>query len=239
MYDEVMRTEDAPSGRPRRRPRGSLNQRVILDAAFTLAERGGLDAVTFQALGAELGAHPTAVYRHFRDKDELLLAMIDALHAETLAQLPEPTGDWGADLAALARHTHAVFQRHPAIAAHAYRTARRENEFQVIERIIGCLRRAGLDAPAAARLYRVFADFILGYSALDAGLASLEPAIRRADLLSWEIQYRDLPADQYPSIAAVAPALPALDDPDNFATAVDLMIEAIRARAAAAVTGQG
>ena len=120
-----MRTDDAVTARPRRRPRGSLNQRVILDAAFALTERGGLDAVTFQALGAELGAHPTAVYRHFRDKDELLLAMIDALHAETLAELPEPTGDWAADLAALARHTHAVFLRYQAVAAHDYRTARR------------------------------------------------------------------------------------------------------------------
>jgi AcrR family transcriptional regulator len=125
MYVEDMRTDDAVTARPRRRPRGSLNQRVILDAAFALTERGGLDAVTFQALGAELGAHPTAVYRHFRDKDELLLAMIDALHAETLAELPEPTGDWAADLAALARHTHAVFLRYQAVAAHDYRTARR------------------------------------------------------------------------------------------------------------------
>jgi Bacterial regulatory proteins, tetR family len=30
-------------------------------------------SASFQALGAELGAHPTAVYRHFRDKDELTL----------------------------------------------------------------------------------------------------------------------------------------------------------------------
>jgi AcrR family transcriptional regulator len=219
--------------KPRRRPRGSLNQRVILDAAFALTERGGLDAVTFQALGAELGAHPTAVYRHFRDKDELLLAMIDALHAETLAELPDPTADWAADLAAIARRTHAAFLRHPSVAAHAYRTARREHEFQIVERTIDCMRRAGFDHPEAARLYRVFADFVLGYSALDAGLAALEPAIRDADLLSWEIQYRTLPPGQYPSTAAVAHALPALDDPDNFTTAVDLMIEAIRARAAA------
>ena len=237
MYDEKMRTDNAGTAgttRSRRRPRGSLNQQVILDAAFALAERGGLDAVTFQALGAELSAHPTAVYRHFRDKDELLLAMIDALHAQTLAELPEATGDWAADLAAIARHTHAVFQRHPAVAAHAYRTARREHEFQIVERIIGCLRQAGLAAPDAARLYRVYADFALGYSALDAGLASLDPATRHADLLSWEIQYRTLPPGQYPNIAAVAHALPALDDPENFTTAVDLMIEAIRARAAAA-----
>ena len=237
MYDEKMRTDHAgPAGTTRsgRRPRGSLNQQVILDAAFALAGRGGLDAVTFQALGAELGAHPTAVYRHFRDKDELLLAMIDALHAQTLAELPEPAGDWAADLAAIAHHTHAVFLRHPSVAAHAYRTARREHEFRIVERIIGCLRRAGFDEPSAARLYRVFADFVLGYSELDAGLASLNPATRRADLLSWEIEYRSLPASEYPSIAAVAHALPALDDPENFTTAVDLMIEAIRARAAAA-----
>jgi AcrR family transcriptional regulator len=220
--------------KPGRRPRGSLNQRVILDAAFALTERGGLDAVTFQALGAELGAHPTAIYRHFRDKDELLLAMIDALHAETLAELPDPTGDWAADLAAIAHHTHAAFLRHPSVAAYAYRTARREHEFQIVERIIDCIRRAGFGDREAARMYRVFADFVLGYSAVDAGLAALEPAIRDADLLSWEIQYRTLPPGQYPNTAAIAHALPALDDPDNFATAVDLMIEAIRARATTA-----
>lgn len=224
------------AGRPRtgRRPRGSLNQRVILSAAFALAEHGGMEAVTFQALGAELGAHPTAVYRHFRDKDGLLLAMIDMLHEETLAELPESVGDWAADLAAIAERTHAVFLRHPAIAAHAYRTARREHEFQIVERVIGCLRRAGLGGSDAARLYRVFADFVLAYSALDAGLAALEPAIRKADLISWEIDYRTLPPGEYPGIAGVAQALPALDDPQNFTTAVQLMIEAIRARAATA-----
>ena len=232
-----MTTDDARragTARARRRPRGSLNQRVILDAALALAQHSDLDAVTFQALGAELGAHPTAVYRHFRDKDELLLAMIDALHGETLAELPEPTGDWAADLAAIAQLTHAVFLRHPAVAAHAYRTARTEHEFQMVERIIGCLRAAGFDDREAARLYRVFADFVLSYSALEAGLATLDPDIRTADLLSWEIQYRTLPPAGYPNIAAVAHALPALDDPENFDTAVGLMIEAIRARAATA-----
>ena len=235
MYDESMQTDDASRARrPRRRARGSLNQRMIIDAALTLTKRGGMDAVTFQALGAELGAHPTAVYRHFRDKDELLLAMIDALHAETLAELPEPTGDWAADLAAIARRTHAVFLRHPAVAAHAYRTARREHEFQIVERIIGSLRGAGLNDRDTARLYRVFTDFVLGYSALDGGLASLDPDIRHEDLLSWEVHYRALPPAEYPNIARVADVLPSVDDPENFTTAIDLMIEAIRARAAAA-----
>jgi hypothetical protein len=125
--------------------------------------------------------------------------------------------------------------RHPSVGAGAaVHTTRIEHEFQFVERIIDCMRRAGLNDADAARLYRVFADVVLGYCAVDAGLAALAPAIRDADLLSWEIQYRTLPPGQYPNITAVAHTLPALDDPDNFATAVDLMIEAIRARAASA-----
>jgi AcrR family transcriptional regulator len=75
-----------PAGRPRR-PRDSLNREVILDAALRIAERDGLDGLTFLALGQELGAHATSVYRHFRDKDGSC-SMIDeparsyGLHAE-------------------------------------------------------------------------------------------------------------------------------------------------------------
>ena len=67
MYDEKMSIDHAGRtgpAKPRRRPRGSLNQRVILDAAFALTERGGLDAVTFQALGAELGQREGRVEDH-------------------------------------------------------------------------------------------------------------------------------------------------------------------------------
>jgi TetR/AcrR family transcriptional regulator, tetracycline repressor protein len=52
----------------------------VLAAALELA-RGGLDAVSMRALGTRLGADPTAVYRYFRTKDELLDAMADAVVA--------------------------------------------------------------------------------------------------------------------------------------------------------------
>ena len=66
--------------RPARTPRGSLSRDKVLAAALELA-RGGLDAVSMRALGARLGADPTAVYRYFRTKDELLDAMADAVVA--------------------------------------------------------------------------------------------------------------------------------------------------------------
>ncbi|WP_246257264.1 TetR/AcrR family transcriptional regulator [Amycolatopsis anabasis] len=218
----------------RRRPRNSLNQQVIVDAAFAIVDRGGIEALTFAALGRALGAHPTAIYRHFRDKDELLLAITDALQAQSQENGLVTTDDWRADLRQGALDLHAAYLRHPRLAQLAARTARRPHEFRAVEHILSCLRRAGFDEEAAARHYRAFGDFVLAHSSLDAALAALEPRVREADLAAWDGQYRRLSAQDYPNIAAVARYLPELDDPGNFTFALDLMIEAIARRA----TGQ-
>src|SRR5437762_11864139 len=93
--------------------RGTLSQELIVKAAFRVADSAGMDKLTFQALGRELSAHPTAIYRHFRNKDELLLTLLDALHEEALANTPPPTADWAHDLMQIAIHTHDAFLRHP------------------------------------------------------------------------------------------------------------------------------
>src|SRR5581483_6970669 len=226
-----------PASRPKRavkarRPRNSLSQELIIEAAFRVSERSGAQAITFQAIGDELGAHPTAIYRHFRDKDELMLALIDALHAETLDGLPAPSADWAGDLAELARRTREVFLRHPQVAQFSgARTARREHEFRVVERVIGCMRRAGFDEVDAARYYRVYGDFVLAYAAQDAELAALDPVTRKADLRAWKVDYQTLPVDEYPNINAVSAHLPSLEDPVNFERALAMMLDSLRERA--------
>ncbi|MGW2565732.1 TetR/AcrR family transcriptional regulator C-terminal domain-containing protein [Streptomyces sp. NPDC001537] len=73
----------------------------------------------------------------------------------------------------IALHTQEAFLRPPRVGAlAAARTARRENEFRSVERKLDCMRRAGLDDADAARYYRVFADLVLAYSAMDASLAA-------------------------------------------------------------------
>ncbi|MEY9871495.1 AcrR family transcriptional regulator [Streptacidiphilus sp. MAP12-33] len=221
-----------PQRKPRR-PRGSLNQQVIVAAALRIADRDGIDALTFPALGRELEAHPTAIYRHFRDKDELMLALVDALHAEVTADGLPVTDDWAADLRAVATRIHDAFVGHAQVGQIvAARTARRPHEFAVVEHILGCMRRAGLAEPEAARCYRVFADAVLAYSSMEAALHALAPQTRQADLLSWEVDYRHLPAAEYPNLAATIDHIPPLDSPGNFPLMVDLLITAIRAQAA-------
>jgi AcrR family transcriptional regulator len=53
----------------------AATRRALLDAAASLLDRGGLEAVTLRAVGAEAGVTRGAPYRHFPDKESLLVAI--------------------------------------------------------------------------------------------------------------------------------------------------------------------
>ena len=55
--------------------RVTLTPRAVVEVALTLAESGGLEALTIRRLAKELGVTPMALYWHFRGKDELLDGM--------------------------------------------------------------------------------------------------------------------------------------------------------------------
>jgi AcrR family transcriptional regulator len=71
---------------PRRGRPARLSREAIIDAARTIVERDGIEALTMRAVAGELGAAPMSLYRHVRDKDELLVLLLDRLAAE----LPPP-----------------------------------------------------------------------------------------------------------------------------------------------------
>ncbi len=53
----------------------AATRRALLDAAADLLDRGGLEAVTLRAVGAQAGVTRGAPYRHFPDKESLLIAI--------------------------------------------------------------------------------------------------------------------------------------------------------------------
>lgn len=83
----------------------------LLDAAFAVLRRGGLDGLTVAEVLAEAGLSTRAFYRHFASKDELVLALFAheserATHrrAARLASLDSPLealGAWIDDVLAL------------------------------------------------------------------------------------------------------------------------------------------
>jgi AcrR family transcriptional regulator len=223
--------EEKPGGKTRRE-RDSLSREVILDAALAVAERDGLAGLTFQAIGAELGAHPTSVYRHFRDKDELLLDLIDHLRAQSYAGELVHGADWRDDLRLLARLIHDHYLRYPSFAVQmAARTTRRPTEFGNVEFAAEALLRAGLSPESAAICLRALGNYTRSAASIEASMLALDERSRQADNLAWEVEYRQLDPDRYPAIHELDGHLTTIGDPSAFQTGLELMLDGIALRA--------
>ena len=79
---------------PRRRPRradGELSRNRILDAATEIAAERGYDGTSIGAVSAKCGLPASSIYWHFKDKDDLIAAVIERSFANWLQvwQLPK------------------------------------------------------------------------------------------------------------------------------------------------------
>lgn len=76
--------------------RRGLSRQLILEHALQLARENGLRSLRVRALADRLGVTPMAIYRHFRNKDALLAAMLDdfVAHADLLPAQELPWDDW-------------------------------------------------------------------------------------------------------------------------------------------------
>ncbi len=105
-----------PAAVPRHGPRQGLTIDQVVAAATTLADAGGLDAVTMRRVAASLGVVPMTLYTYVPGKAELLDLMLDSAYA----RMPraDTTGlPWRQRLAAVAAGNRALFEAHPWAAA--------------------------------------------------------------------------------------------------------------------------
>ena len=213
-----------------RAPRGSLSREKVLAAALELA-RGGLDAVSMRALGARLGADPTAVYRYFRTKDELLDAMADAVVA---GDRPVPqTGRPAEDLAAAFENFRRSLLAHPALVpVVARRPPAGQATQEGADRVLALLAGAGLDAATAAAAYQALLFYTLGHALLEAPYALMGPDATGQE----RQQVRDQLAASSPGHGHLAAAAPRLytDMDRQFRYGLDLMLTGLGLRKSAA-----
>jgi AcrR family transcriptional regulator len=97
-----------PRGRARATP--SLSRAEIVDAAIAVADAEGSEAISMRRIAQVLRAGTMSLYWHVANKEHLLDLMLDALIAEV--EVPEPSGDWRADLRALGSNYRAMLLRH-------------------------------------------------------------------------------------------------------------------------------
>ncbi|UJL29639.1 TetR/AcrR family transcriptional regulator [Mycolicibacterium vanbaalenii] len=81
---------DQPKRRQRRAD-GELSRRRILDAATEIAAERGYEGTSIGAVSAKCGLPASSIYWHFKDKDDLIAAVIERSFANwlTVWQLPD------------------------------------------------------------------------------------------------------------------------------------------------------
>jgi AcrR family transcriptional regulator len=89
MGSEALRGKGTGRGRPRR-----IDPQSVLRLTLAIADREGLKAVTMRRLAVELGVAPMSIYRHFADKDALLVRISEQIGLEIEARRREhPLGN--------------------------------------------------------------------------------------------------------------------------------------------------
>jgi AcrR family transcriptional regulator len=108
IHSQVQRHRARGEAPPRRAR--SLSRDQIVRAAVAVADAEGPDAISMRRIARELNAGAMSLYWHISAKEELLDLMLDAVQGEI--EIPEPSGDWRADLEAVARSWRTVMHRH-------------------------------------------------------------------------------------------------------------------------------
>jgi AcrR family transcriptional regulator len=216
--------------RPRLR-RGTLTREKIVSESLRLLDSGGIAGFSMPKLGHALGTDPTAVYRHFASKDDLVLAIADRLIEESSAGL-EPSDCWVDTLAESTRRLRSTYLSHPAAASlSACRTTQGPAEMRIVDIIIGAVLQAGFEGAEAARVYRAIGDFALYWAGCEAAFLAMDERAQKKDIGAWTSAYLAADRSGYPHIWQVRMELPGVGDDEIFETILSFVIGGLAQRA--------
>jgi AcrR family transcriptional regulator len=204
--------------------RAPVSRERILRAAVELADEGGLDAVSMRKLGQRLDVEAMALYRHVRDKDDLLDGLVDVVVGEI--DRPRPNDDWKAGLRDQVLAARRVMLRHPwAPRLLQERGTSGPASLDRIEAAIGTLLAGGFSMDLVHHALHVLSSRIYGFNQ---DLFDDSPRGREPGPMP--------PADRYPSIGRMAQAashdggLGYCDDDVEFGFGLDLILDGLEAR---------
>lgn len=202
--------------------------------ALELADAEGIEAVTIRRLAQRLGVTPMALYWHFKNKDELLVGMFDAVFAQ-LADAPDPGDSWRRGLRAMVTALVEVMRRHRWITGLKQTAAKRgtQNFHRATDRALALLTEGGYPPE---RAFQVASYLLNGVTALVAGDPSGPPGMSPAEAELWRranrLELESLPPGEYPCLVEYGRLVAENPDVEGYyAFGVDLLMAGVEAMA--------
>jgi AcrR family transcriptional regulator len=211
-----------PSTATTRSRLGLSRERIIGATAAVLAEHG-LPGLTMRAVAERLGTGTMTLYGYFRDKDELLDALIDSKTAEL--EIRRSSGPWRRQLRTLMLGLHhQLVENRYLVELRLRRPLMSPGALRWTEVGLEALGEAGLSPGDAAKAFRGLFVYTFGHATF---LPEGDPdeVVRRA-----HATLMALPPDGYPAVTAAASEMAStLAGSDAFEYGLDRLLDGIEA----------
>ncbi|MFF3877249.1 TetR/AcrR family transcriptional regulator [Streptomyces sp. NPDC001978] len=210
--------------------RKRLDRDVLVATALALADAEGLNAVTTRRVGQEHGVSAMALYRHFRDKDQIL----DALAERLLADVRLPEADdrpWDDQLRDVLVAFLGVLRPHAATAELVItRILASSSGLALAERTLELLDAAGFQVEQAAEIAGQALCSVVTLVLTEPGRSHVEdPELRDDVVRAKQASLEALSPKRYPHIVAAAGALASCASQDvYYERGVHLIVAGIR-----------
>ncbi|MGW1075720.1 TetR/AcrR family transcriptional regulator [Streptomyces sp. NPDC002537] len=207
----------------------------IVQAAFELIERDGLDALSMRKLADRLGIKAATLYWHVQDKHDLIDLLAEALFADFPVDELPATEDWKENLLSFGH------------AFRAYLTGRRDaariltNRFVLgphmlssLERLLGWLRGSGLGDRESSYALITCLVYIHGFVLWET--TPMSGAVARGEaprdyLAEIREELEELSREEYPHTVALAEELTGTGNDDRFAFGLSCLLDGVAAQA--------
>ncbi len=199
-----------------------------MQRAVTVADAGGIEALSMRKLAADLGIEAMSLYYHVKSKDDL----IDAMIALVISEMALPTAgmDWRLALRERADSQREVLVRHPwAIALMDARTTQATLRHHDV--MIGTLRDAGFSMPMVGHALSLIDSYVRGFAMQEVSLPTDESGDIGAATEKIMAQQQQMATD-FPNLTEMAMTLvlqPGYAYGNEFEFGVELILDGLAA----------
>jgi TetR/AcrR family transcriptional regulator, tetracycline repressor protein len=212
--------------RAERVPRNTLSRSRIVDAALALLDADGLEAVTMPALANHLGVGTMSLYRHVKDKDDL----INAVAERVLGGVAVPDGDpdaWEGRVVGYLRALRQAALAHPSLSRIlAERGLTIGPVFDQLETVHAILRTAGFSELGAVRTFYSLLTYVFGFVVWELPRVHQQPAA--AYTAAWNDALDHVDADVHPNLLALRNELATTASPNQFEYGLEHLVRSLR-----------
>jgi AcrR family transcriptional regulator len=178
----------------------------------------GLPALTMRALGEKMGLDPTAAYRHFPKKEDLIDAMLNSILGDALARLSQNAKSPREDMYATVMAVRTEFEAHPNLTpSFATSMGNIPNGLLLSKAMIKRLQEMNLQGESLVRCYQMMEGYIMGASVFDTGGAPETFTIRQA-------RYRHFNDPDFDKVARTAEEVQRITN-SSFDAGINVMLD--------------